>query len=216
MFKKITFISSIIFASCSFADSGLYVGVGVGYGNMSNNTINGYNFLDGGSERSASSTLGSIYAGFDFNRYVGIQADYDYLSSMNFAGGASNNQDYPSSYSASQQVIALGVVGHLPFQLFANSLSGLSVFGRLSVGYSTLDFSGGAIAKPSDYGNPELFPGYAQSLVPLIGAGIEYGINAVGVRLEYNYIGNTTVNNNDINLINTSNNLALLSVLYHF
>lgn len=216
MLKKLIFISSILFTNFAFADSGFYVGVGVGYGSMSNNTVNGYNFLDGGSERSASSTLGSIYAGFDFNRYVGIQADYDYLSSMNFAGGASNNQNFPSSYSATQQVIALGVVGHLPFQLFANSLSGLSIFGRLSVGYSTLDFNGGAIATPSTYDNPQLFPGYAQSLVPLAGLGVEYGVNSVGVRLEYNYIGNTTVNNNDINLINTSNNLGLLSILYHF
>jgi hypothetical protein len=135
---------------------------------------------------------------------------------MNFSGGASNNPTVQSSYSATQQVIALGVVGHVPFQLFANALAGLSVFGRLSVGYSTLNFTGGAIAPPSDYKNLQLFPGYAQSLVPLAGAGIEYGISSVGVRLEYNYIGNTTVNNNDINLINTSNNIGLLSVLYHF
>lgn len=216
MFKKIILASSIMFASYSFADSGLYVGVGVGYGDMSNSTVNGYNFLDGGSERSASSNLGSIYAGFDFNRYVGIQADYDYISSMNFSGGASNNPKVQSSYSATQQVLALGVIGHLPFQLFASSLAGLSIFGRLSVGYSTLNFTGGAIAPPSDYNNPQLFPGYAQSLVPLAGVGVEYGISSVGVRLEYNYIGSTTVNNNDINLINTSNNIGLLSVLYHF
>lgn len=200
----------------AFADAGLYLGVGAGYGTLSTSTVSGFSYLDGGTSKSGSNIIGSIFAGFDFNRYVGIQADYYYLSDIEFSGGSSAKSEYTASYSATQQVIDLGIIGHLPFELFTNALSGFSLFAKAAVGYSTLNFNGGYIGNAPSYTNVQAFPGYSQSLVPVVGLGAEYGYGSVGVRLEYEYIGNTTVNNNSQNLINDNDNVGMLSVLYHF
>lgn len=203
-------------AKVTFADAGVYLGVGAGYGNLSTSTVSGFSYMDGGTSKSGSNFLGSIFAGFDFNRYVGIQADYYYLSDIEFGGGSSAVPQYTASYSATQQVIDLGIIGHFPFELFTDSLAGLSIFGKAAVGYSTLNFNGGYIGNAPSYTNIQAFPGFSQSPVPVLGLGVEYGYASVGVRLEYDYIGNTTVNNNSQNLINDSVNLGMLSVLYHF
>lgn len=206
-----------IFSLCStlaVADSGFYVGVGAGYGTISNTTANGYQFLDNSTTTNGGNIAGMIYGGYDFSRYVGIQMDYIYIANIAYSTGTANNVQ--GSFNASQQVLDLGIIGHFPFGIFTNSLSGLSIFGKLAVGYATTSFNGGYVENGQALANDQELPTFAQGLVPVIGGGVEYGINSVGVRLEYNYIGTTTANNSGINLMNSSNNLVMLSVMYHF
>lgn len=195
-----------LFCSPAFAESGFYAGLGAGIANISTATTNSYSYLDGSSNKSGSNMVGSIYAGYDFSRYVGIQFDYDYIANVQFS-------DTGYSFNANQQILDLGITGHLPFGLFANSLSGLSLFGKLAVGYTSVSFSGGYVNNGT---STQALPTFAQNLVPVIGGGVEYGIKSVGIRLEYDYIGTTTVSNSGQNLMSVNNSIGLLSVFYHF
>ena len=159
---------------------------------------------------------GSIYIGYDFSHYVGIQADYNYLVGSQFNAGGSATPGVSTSFNTTQQLIDLGITGHLPFSLFANALSGISLFGKLAFGYSTVSFNGGTLINNNGAGGTTKLPGSSSSLVPIIGGGAEYGIGPVGIRLEYDYVGNSTVNVGGQNMMNVNNNLVLLSALYHF
>lgn len=201
----------------AFADSGAYVGVSAGYGTINSSTTNGFSFVDGAGSKSGGTMAGGIFAGYDFNRYLGIQADYDYIANVNYSTGNNPLTGTQGSINASQQILDLGIVGHLPFGLFANALSGLSIFGKLAVGYTTTSFDGGTVVSTGSAGqNSVSVPSNASSMVPVLGLGAEYGWNTVGLRAEYDYIGNTTVTNNSQTLMNTNNGLVLLSVFYHF
>lgn len=215
--KKIIFsiilITSSVYAA---ADNGLYVGVGAGYGTINTSTINGNSFANGSSSQNGGNAAGGVYVGYDFSHYVGIQADYNYIANVQYSTGYNSITGSNSSFSASQQIIDLGVTGHLPFSLFANALSGISVFGKLALGYSTTSFSGGTLLSQNTPSGSVNIPGSASTWVPVIAGGAEYGIGSVGIRLEYEYIGNTNVSINNLNSMNVNNSLVLLSALYHF
>lgn len=215
--KKILFICIIITsATFAFADDGLYVGVGAGYGNINTSTINGNNFANGSNSQSGGNAVGAVYVGYDFSHYVGVQADFDYIANVQHSTGYNSVTGSNSSFSASQQIIDLGVTGHLPFSLFANALSGISVFGKLALGYSTTTFGGGTLLSQNTPSGSVNIPSSASTWVPVIAGGAEYGIGSVGIRLEYEYIGNTNVSINNLNSMNVNNSLVLLSALYHF
>lgn len=205
-----------ILSTYALADDGLYVGVGAGYGSINATTINGNSFANDSSSQNGGNAAGGVYVGYDFSHYVGIQADYNYIANVQYSTGYNGITGSNSSFSASQQIIDLGVTGHLPFSLFANALSGISIFGKLALGYSTTSFSGGSLLSQNVAGGSVNLPGSSSTLVPVIGAGAEYGIGSVGIRLEYDYIGSTNVSINNLNSMNVNNNLVLLSALYHF
>lgn len=215
MTKKILF-PLLIISGFSYADSGLYLGVGAGYNMQNTSTTNGFSYLDGASSKSGSNMLGSVYVGYDFNRFIGIQADYDYMANIQYTIGNDLNNGTQGSFSGSQQLLAVGLTGHLPFGIFANPLSGLSLFGKLSLGASFVNFDGGTVGAGTNLSYTQSIPSSSQSLVPVIGGGVEYGIDSAGVRLEYNYVGNTAINNNGQNLMNVNDSIILLSALYHF
>lgn len=215
--KKLYLLSGLVsIISLAHADSGFYVGIGTGYANLTSSTTNGFSYMDGATSKSGSNMLGSVYAGYDFNRYVGMQFDYDYLADVQYTTGTTVNPGVQGSFSANQQILSLGITGHLPFELFANSLAGLSVFGKLAVGVSILNFSGGVVGAGNGLQYTQDLPANAQSMVPVVGFGAEYGMKSVGVRLEYDYIGNTSVSSDNQNLLNVNNSLGLVSVFYHF
>ncbi len=199
----------------AFADSGLYAGIGAGYGTINTNTTNGFSFPSNSSSSGGGNIAGSVFVGYDFSHYVGVQFDYDYIGNVQYSSG-STIPGITGSFNANQQLLALGIIGHLPFGLFANNLSGLSIFGKLSAGYTFTSFSGGSVIAPQASNYQVNLPASSSSLVPVVGAGVEYGINSVGVRLEYDYVGNTPVTNNNQTLLNVNDSLVLLSVLYHF
>lgn len=212
--KFVTFMSLLSIAA--FADGGLYLGFGAGYGSINNNTVDGFNFVDGTSNKSGGNMAGGIYAGYDFNRYVGMQFDYNYIANVSYNTGSNSSTGVQGSINANQQILDLGIIGHLPFGLFANSLSGLSLFGKLAVGYTVENFNGGNLVSSGSSPVTAQLPSQASSIVPVIGGGVEYGWSNVGLRAEYDYIGNTVVTNNSQSLMNSNNNLVLLSVFYHF
>lgn len=214
--KKFLFAILTASAISAYADSGLYVGVGAGYGTINSSTINGNSFTNGSGSQSGGNAAGGVYVGYDFSHYVGIQADYNYIANVEYSTGYNSITGSNSSFSASQQLIDLGVTGHLPFSLFANALSGISIFGKLALGYSTTSFSGGSLLSQNVSGGTVNLPGSASTLVPVIAGGAEYGIGQVGIRLEYEYIGNNNVSINNLNSMNVNNSLVMLSALYHF
>lgn len=216
--KKFVFGAMLSTVLCTYAqaDGGLYVGVGAGYGTIGSNTTGGTSYPNGSSSQGGGNMAGSVYVGYDFSHYVGIQADYDYIANVQYSTGSIPNSGVNGDFSVNQQVLDLGITGHLPFSLFADALSGISVFGRLAFGYSTTTFSGGQLASSSSTGGSVNIPSSASNLVPVVAAGAEYGIGQVGIRLEYQYIGNSTININGQNVLNVNNNLVLLSALYHF
>lgn len=216
MLKKLILITMGTIVSAAYADSGLYLGVGAGYANQGISTTNGYSYLDGSSSQSGGNMLGSVYLGYDFNHYLGIQSDYFYMADVQYTIGNNLNNGSQGSFTASQQLIDLGITGHLPFGIFANSLSGLSIFGKLALGYSFMNFSGGTVGINGNSSSTQNIPGSSQGLVPVIGGGFEYGIDSAGIRLEYDYIGNTPISNNGQSLMNANNSIFLLSALYHF
>jgi len=216
--KKFVFGAMLSTVLCTYAqaDGGLYVGVGAGYGTIGSNTTGGTSYPNGSSSQGGGNMAGSVYVGYDFSHYVGIQADYDYIANVQYSTGSTPNSGSNGDFNVNQQVLDLGVTGHLPFSLFADALSGISVFGRLAFGYSTTSFSGGQLTSPSASGGYVNIPSSASNLVPVLAAGAEYGIGQVGIRFEYQYIGNSTINANGQNILNVNNNLLLLSALYHF
>lgn len=219
MIKKFIIVPTAILLTTAanvYADSGFYVGVGAGYGSINTSTTNGYSYLDGSSNQSGGSMLGSIYAGYDFSHYVGIQMDYDYIANIQFSSGTNQTTGTQNSFNVNQQMIDLAITGHLPFALFANSLSGISIFGKLGIGYTNVSFSGGAVASGQGLQYVQNLPSFGQSVVPVLGIGAEYGIDSVGIRVEYDYIGTTTVNTSNSNIMNINNNIGLISVFYHF
>ena len=207
---------STLFCTYAQADGGLYVGIGAGYGTIASNTTGGLSYPNGSSSQGGGNMAGSVYLGYDFNHYVGIQADYDYIANVQLSTGSIPNSGVNGDFSVNQQVLDLGITGHLPFSLFADALSGISLFGGLAFGYSTTTFNGGQLASPVAAGGSVSIPSSASNLVPVVAAGAEYGIGQVGIRLEYQYIGNSTINTNGQNVLNVNNNLVLLSALYHF
>lgn len=209
-------ILSSVLCTYAQADGGLYVGVGAGYGTIGSNTTGGTSYPNGSSSQGGGNMAGSVYVGYDFSHYVGIQADYDYIANVQYSTGSTPSSGSNGDFNVNQQVLDLGVTGHLPFSLFADALSGISIFGKLAFGYSTTSFSGGQLASPSASGGYVNISSSASNLVPVLAAGAEYGIGQVGIRLEYQYIGNSTINTNGQNILNVNNNLVLVSALYHF
>ena len=201
--RRILLYIIAILTSIANAEGGFYVGIGAGYATVANAPQSGYTFnnLSGGTQ-SSSNFASTLYGGYDFNRYVGLEIDYN----VAFSGQVA------SSYNVNQQVINGVVVLHLPFGIFANALSGLSIFAKGGVGYSFLGF-GAVNPSCTTCVNP---PSIAAGFIPAFGAGVEYGFTNIGIRGEWNYNGSVTAPNLGSNQVAVSSNIFLLSVLYHF
>lgn len=207
--------ASFMLVASVFAEGGFYTGLSAGYGTIDTNTTNGFSYPDGASGKGGGNMAGGVFLGYDFNSYLGIQADYDYIANVEYTMG-STTPGVSGTFSGNQQIIDLGVTGHLPFSLFANSLSGLSIFGKLAIGYTFTSFNGGSVVASSDPSLQVSLPSSSSNAVPVLGAGAEYGWSNVGIRAEYDYIGTTSITNDNETLMNVNDSLVLLSVFYHF
>ncbi len=202
--RKLLIIIAIINVWPAFAEGGFYAGIGFGYANIANTAQNNFTFNNGSSgTQNGPAPASTLYGGYDFNRYIGIQADYNVAYSAQIPG---------SSYSVYQQLIGASVLLHLPFGLFSNALSGFSIFVKGGLDYSVFDF-GNVSSTCSTCVNP---PGTAYAVVPVYGLGAEYGFGNVGIRGEWNYNSNVMAPNFGSNQVQASSNMYLLSVLYHF
>ena len=186
-----------------YADGGFYIGIGAGYATIANATQSGFVFNNSTSGTQSSGNIAStLYFGYDFNRYIGVELDYN----VAFSGQVAN------SYNVNQQLINGALLLHLPFGIFTPILTGLSLFAKGGLGYSIYGF-GSVNPSCTNCVNP---PATAYAFVPMFGAGVEYGFTNIGIRGEWNYSGSVTAPNLGSNQVITSSNMFLLSVLYHF
>ena len=158
IYEEICFRAMLTTVLCTYAqaDGGLYVGVGAGYGTISSDTTGGASYANGSSSQGGGNMAGSVYLGYDFNHYVGIQADYDYIANVQYSTGSIPNSGVNGDFSVNQQIRPWNYRS-FTFSLFADAF-GISVFGRLAFGYSTTTFSGGQLASSSSTGGSVNIP----------------------------------------------------------
>lgn len=207
--QKLLLLILISLTNFIFADGGFYMGIGAGYSSIDGAAQSPYQFNNGSTGSQVDGSFATaLYLGYDFNRWIGIQADY------NAAWGTSNS----NSYTLNQQLLGGSVLFHLPFLVFSNSLSNWDVFAKVGGDYNAINFGN---VNPS-CSNCVNAPSSVNGFTPLYGAGIEYGSGNVGYRLEWDYAGSLMAANSNStgtsngNQLNMTSNTYLLSILYHF
>lgn len=187
-----------------FADGGFYGGIGVGYANLDNTAQNNYMFNNGSSgTQSIGSLASTLYFGYDFNRYIGTQLEYNTA----YAGQIAN------SYNIRELLPGASLLLHLPFGLITKKLDGFDIYAKGGGAYNTVNFRN---VQPTCVScvNP---PSSVTSLVPSYGAGLEYAPpQSFGARLEWNSYGNVNVSNQNSTQVVNSADMYLFSILYHF
>jgi hypothetical protein len=116
------------------------------------------------------------------------------------------------TYTINQQLLDGVILLHLPFSIFADALSGFSLFAKGGLGYSVYTFNNQS-ANCATCVNP---PSNASAYTPVYGLGAEYGFSSVGIRAEWTYSGKVTAPNIGYNQVQLNSNMYLLSILYHF
>lgn len=205
MLKRLLYILALMpLIGYSYADGGFFAGVGVGYGTMSNTTQGGLTFNNGATGTANSDNFASsLYFGYDFNHYVGLEGDYNVL----YNSGVAN------SYSIAQQLLGVSIIGHLPFALFSDSLSKLSLLAKVGLDYNVVGFTNVSYNCNSCVTPPNYYPGVS----PIYGGGVEYGLtDNFGLRAEYNYQTNMVVSTPRGSELIVGSNIYILSAIYHF
>jgi len=147
------------------ADSGAYVGGGVGYSDHKLSTDDGS--LSGGDRHKGSA---SVYGGYQFNPNLAVEGGYVDLgkATADHTTGGGTTQDYSSKLSAWQA----SVIGSVPVA------DKVSLYGRLGAARLQDKWSDGSSS------------GTAHKTKPLIGVGVKYDINEkVALRGEYTDYG---------------------------
>lgn len=196
---KMKHLRSILLLSLTtpvFAEGGFYMGIGGGYSSMTGTTKNNLTFANGATSQSGGAFALTAYAGYDFNRVFGLEANY-----LGTYANATN------SYNATQGLIGAFVLLHLPFEVFTNDLSGFDMFVRGGYDYNSMGL--GSQVNCANCINP---PSLAYGYTPRFGAGFEYGAGNLGYRLEWNYAGSLNVDNQ----VGINNNAVLASIVYHY
>lgn len=202
MFKKKIFLSLVLLAvGTAFAEGGFYTGIGAGYANVTSAAQGALTNGAGTSQNaSAGGVASNLYFGYDFNHFVGLQEEYDIAYSTNIG-----------NTSVNQQIFGTSLLLHLPFSVFSNSLSGLSVFAKGGMAYEIAGL--GANSSCANCVNPA---SQNAAFTPIYGLGAEYGFTNVGYRLEWDGVAPIMNTNNGANQTNVSSNMFLLSIDYHF
>ena len=199
---KLKLYALLLLTAAAYAEGGFYVGIGAGYTGVSNTPQSGLQFNNGAtSTQSGGAPTGNLIFGYDFNRIVGIEANYQVFLNAQL-----------DSYSASQQLLGGSVLVHLPFSIINQHLAGFSAFARGGVDYTAMTFYNVQPTCTSCVNPPSQVAGYA----PLLGAGLEYGGQNIGYRLEWYYSGSVMSAYQGVNQVNTTSNSYLISILYHF
>ncbi|HLX53774.1 MAG TPA: outer membrane beta-barrel protein, partial [Aquella sp.] len=143
-----------------YAEGGFYIGLGGGYDSITNSPQNGLTFINGsGSSQNGGTFATTVFAGYNFNRIVGMELGY----SVGYNGQT-------TTYNISQQLTDVTALVHLPFSFIADALSDFSLFARGGVGYSYYGF-GNVSNNCVTCVTP---PNSASTLVPVFGLGAEY------------------------------------------
>lgn len=194
----------VLSSSIVFAEGGFYGGIGVGYANLANTAQNNYVFNNGSNgTQSIGSLASTLYFGYDFNRYIGAQLEYNTA----YAGQIAN------SYNIRELLPGAALLLHLPFGIITKKLDGFDIYAKGGAAYNTINFRN---VQPTcaECVNP---PSSVTSLVPSYGAGFEYAPpTGIGAKIEWDSYGSVSASNlNNTQIINNAN-LYLFSILYHF
>jgi hypothetical protein len=185
-----------------YAEGGFYVGLGAGYASMTNIPQSSFSFNNGSfASQNVGSFATAIYAGYDFNRIVGLQIDYN----VAYNGWA-------SGFIENQQIFDGAVLVHLPFSIIADSLSGFSLYAKGGVGYSYYAF-GQVSPSCTTCVYP---PSNTSAMVPVYGLGAEYAFTSFALRAEWSHSGNVTATNFGNNQLLLDSNMYFISGLYRF
>lgn len=199
---KIKFLTILGLTGSVYATGGYYVGIGAGYSSLTGTVQSPYVFNDGSTgSQSAASFASTFYFGYDFNKVIGVQ--FDYNAAWNAVG---------NSYNLNQQLLGGSALFHLPFSIISDSLAGLDVYAKGGLAYNAINFGN---INPNG-ANCVYPPSSTNGISPLVGAGVEYGFKNVGYRLEWDYAGSIMSSNYGNNQVSTSSNSYLFSILYHF
>lgn len=182
----------------SFATGGWTTGAGIGIGFVNMNTLNTLTYNDGSYTKSSNSMGTTIFAGYNFNNYVGLEVNYNVIY---------NSQT--TNFYLTTQIIGLEIVGKLPLYIIHNNLKNITLFAKIGDAYTNFGFSNITSYCSNCINVSEMTYGF-----PLIyGAGIEYSFQNIGYRFEWMQLNLGSNFNSQITL---QPNLLLLSILYNF
>lgn len=184
--KSLLAIASVLVFNCAYADlsrGGFYAGVGGGYG--------------------SSGVTGSIFGGYMFGKYLGLEASYNVWAGSSSSVSISN-QSY--GYSQTPQAINGLLLLNLPL-----GVSPVSIHAKLGVAYVNINgstvYSGGYSVTPN---------GSGLTSTAGLGVGMNVGNNILLSLdwLNYGFVQPVAIANSQ-NQSWTSNNF-LLNLGYHF
>lgn len=154
------------------ATPGAYAGLGLGADHAKLNVLNkadsdfAVNGLDGKISKHYSSLAGRIFAGYNFNEYLGLEAGY------NAFGTSKQSIKYPENpnQSAKYKLSSFDVRGKAYLPLLDNSAN---VYGIAGVAYAKQDVD----ANLTENGLRTYEPKSANRFRPVVGVGANYNIN---------------------------------------
>jgi OmpA-OmpF porin, OOP family len=185
------------------ADSGFYLGLGIGTARASFEG-NGVAGAAAGTAVSndTSAFAGKGYGGYQFNKNVGIEISVANLGKTDFTVTSPGITPVPGK--ATINGFGIAAVGTIP------SSMGLSLFGKLGGFYSILDAS----TTVNIFNSGTTSSNKEHRFVPNIGLGVNYDMTArIGLRAEFErFLGVGT----DTKTINTDVNLFTVGLNYRF
>jgi len=187
--KKILVLFSLFAGISAYAaDSGPYIGVGLGA------NVNNYKSpSDMGSVDMGRNIVGDIFFGYNFNKYIGTGVDVIMTNMAGFSGGPYSDDGVTTTSATinsnlSYTAIGWSVVGYIPAYV-----RNLKLYGKLGLSYNMQGINSSIIQNEGDY--LEINDNsYTRSLSLLYGAGVEYDIyNTVLMRVGYQNNGSSSL-----------------------
>jgi opacity protein-like surface antigen len=171
--RSIVFIFAALMSvvtSASAVDSGFYLGLGVADGSLTACQVGGTcnNFTVSAKE----SVLGHVIAGYDFNRFIGVEGEYSDFGSYKVQNSVAQTVGTMKASS-----ISLAARGGYKFSF------GLSIFGKLGLASLDTQYS-------PDPGWTFVGDRKRKSTGLLMGVGVQYDFNdLLGIRLSTEFTG---------------------------
>ncbi|MCE9664569.1 outer membrane beta-barrel protein [Halomonas sp. M5N1S17] len=153
--------------------TGLYLGAGLGQSKLDNDTLDLLSDL--GASTDDTDTAYKLFVGYDFNPNFSLEASY--VDFGDFTASGSINGE-PADGKASADGFGFALLGRLPIQ------HGFGIYGK--VGLIAWDGKGSGNFTTTQ-GNRVQVLGSADGTDPFYGVGVEYVVNQVMVRAEYEY-----------------------------
>lgn len=226
------------------APSGLYVGAQLGSGGIDttayrNKVDRDLQLVRSNPEESVTASYnrtdekglsGRLFAGYDFNDYVGIELGYSEFAKNQYQGlvttrGSDNYSDY--SVDSSFKTSAWDINGkvYLPLKNFSAALNPVKLYAKAGMAYVTQKINlGSQTVERSDAGTRTVQDSDFRNLTmrkwqPTYGIGLTYTLN-YNLALDASYMeiqgGGADIGNGNFNGFTAKSHLAALGLLYRF